>query len=60
MKDNVIEFPLERRLEQMAIEDGFMSYSTYELADLDTDKFLSDLLTSMYNDNYRIDDEIHP
>lgn len=59
MTNNVIEFPLERRLEQMAIEDGFMSYSTYELADLDTDKFLSDLLTSMYNDNYRIDDERH-
>ena len=59
MKDNVIEFPLDRRLEQMAIEDGFASYSTYEIADLDTDKFLSDLLTTMYADDYRIDNEAY-
>ena len=59
MTDNVIEFPLDRRLEQMAIEDGFTSYSTYEIADLDTDKFLSDLLTTMYADDYRIDNEAY-
>ena len=59
MTNNVIEFPLERRFEQMAMEDGFMSYKTYELADLDTDKFLSDLLTTMYNDDYRIDNEAY-
>ena len=59
MTDNVIEFPLDRRLEQMAIEDGFASYSTYEIADLDTDKFLSDLLTTMYADDYRIDNEAY-
>ena len=38
---NVIEFPLDRRIEQMAIADGFANYSVSGSAELETEEFLS-------------------
>jgi len=54
---NVIEFPIDRRLEQMAIEDGFNIYDKVETAELDTDQYLSEMLSSMFNNDYRVDNE---
>lgn len=54
---NVIEFPMDRRVEQMAIDAGFDAYDKVETADIDTDQFLADLLTIMFDNDYAIDDE---
>lgn len=54
---NVIEFPVERRIEQMAIQDGFNIYDRVEMAELDTEQFLSDLLRIMFDNDYQIDGE---
>ena len=55
--NNVIEFPIGRRLEQMAEKDGFFSYDKIAEVEEDTEIFLSDLLKNMYENNYQIDDE---
>lgn len=54
---NVIEFPLDRRLEQMAIADGFANYSVSESAEIETEEFLSDLLSEMHKSAYDISNE---
>lgn len=54
---NIIEFPLDRRIEQMAEKDGFFEYDKVEIAELDSEQFLSDLLRNMYELDYEIDGE---
>lgn len=54
---NIIEFPLDRRYEQMAVDAGFDTYNRSELAELETEEFLSDLLQSMYSEKYNVADE---
>lgn len=56
---NIIEFPLDRRIEQMAIDDGFDVYEKLDLAELDTEHFLSELLKVMFDNEYGIDAEEH-
>ena len=55
--NNVIEFPLDRRFEQMAIADGFAVYSVSESAEIETEEFLSELLSEMHKSAYDIADE---
>jgi hypothetical protein len=55
--NNVIEFPLDRRLAQMAIADGFTNYSVFESAEIETEEFLSELLSGMHNSSYDICNE---
>lgn len=54
---NIIQFPIDRRIEQMAIDDGFVNYDKLDSAEMDTEQFLSELLTSMYKSDYVIDAE---
>lgn len=54
---NIIEFPLDRRLEQMAIQDGFDTYDQEETAELDTEQYLAELLSIMLKDGYGVDNE---
>lgn len=55
---NIIEFPLHRRLEQMAYEDGFFA-SDEHIATLEdeTDQMLHGLLQDLFAANYRVDNE---
>jgi len=53
----VIEFPLDRRYEQMAIADGFANYSVFESAEIETEEFLSELLSGMHASSYDISNE---
>lgn len=53
---NVIEFPIDRRFEQMAIEDGF-TYEKVDEIEQDIDHFLGELLREMFDNEYRIDGE---
>ena len=53
---NVIEFPIDRRIEQMAIDDGF-TYEKVDEIEHDIDHFLSELLREMFDNEYRIDGE---
>ena len=55
--NNIIEFPMDRRVEQMAIDAGFDLYDKVDAADQDTDQFFADLLSIMFDNNYAIDDE---
>ena len=54
---NIIEFPIERRYEQMAHEAGFDTYDKSELAEIETEAFLGELLQSMYQEKYNVADE---
>jgi len=54
---NVIEFPLDRRIEQMAIADGFANYSVSKSAEIETEEFLSELLSEMHRSAYDISNE---
>lgn len=54
---NIIEFPIERRYEQMAIEAGFDTYDRSEMAELETEAFLGELLQSMFKEKYNVADE---
>ena len=56
--DNIIEFPIDRRIEQMAIQDGFAAMN-FDITNIEeeTDQFLAGLVQDLFAANYRVDDE---